>query len=227
LLRRFGWGGLALLLALLVAAAMLLFQSFRNNKVPVLTGAALNGTAGSQSLAETPSSALPGAGDPGATADSSQALPADDSAPTQEDAVALAATSTPKYPNGQRFIAYYDQDGFHLKQITGLRNSISSIVFERLDEMGKEAGRFSGRRWAEMYAWIGPGYCMEIELAGRPPQTLAQCQGYSNSTRRLSPGEEAVFWTDQPGSTQFRVLWNNEEVAICEIAAGECEFYVP
>jgi hypothetical protein len=33
------------------------------------------------------------------------------------------------------------------------------------------------------------------------------------------------FWTGTSG--QFRVLWNGQEIALCEISAGECTAYIP
>jgi hypothetical protein len=38
---------------------------------------------------------------------------------------------------------------------------------------------------------------------------------------------ELFFWIQKEGSTQFRVLWLDEEVARCEISAGTCEMYIP
>jgi hypothetical protein len=35
------------------------------------------------------------------------------------------------------------------------------------------------------------------------------------------------FWSPQAGSTQFRVFWNDQEVARCTIAAAECEVFIP
>ena len=38
---------------------------------------------------------------------------------------------------------------------------------------------------------------------------------------------EFIFWTYTPDSKDFRVLWYNEPVATCPIAAGVCTFYLP
>jgi hypothetical protein len=36
-----------------------------------------------------------------------------------------------------------------------------------------------------------------------------------------------IFWRLRDGISQFRVLWDNQETARCEISAGVCEVYLP
>ncbi|MCC6986899.1 MAG: hypothetical protein IT309_10735, partial [Anaerolineales bacterium] len=38
---------------------------------------------------------------------------------------------------------------------------------------------------------------------------------------------DVLFWTPKEGSTHFRVNWLKDEVALCEIAAGVCEVFIP
>jgi hypothetical protein len=54
----------------------------------------------------------------------------------------------------------------------------------------------------------------------------AECQAY-NAEVWVERGRSLDFWTSQEGSAQFRVLWSDEEIARCEIAAGRCEVFLP
>ena len=44
---------------------------------------------------------------------------------------------------------------------------------------------------------------------------------------RFDNDEGLIFWRPEGESTHFQVLWLDEEVARCEIAAGFCDFRVP
>lgn len=111
----------------------------------------------------------------------------------------------------------YNNEGFWW--LNGASRSISSqpIRFERVG--GSQA--FSGSRWA--FWTMEPGRCMEIRFADvSNPQRPNGCRPNAFFTPTRSQGID--FWT---GTGQFRVLWNGTEIAVCDIAAGQCSASVP
>jgi serine/threonine protein kinase len=134
-------------------------------------------------------------------------------------------TTTPQFPNLKRMWLYYDSFGFYIYNASPDNRSISPITFERLDG----SNRFIGSLWAQFYATIHPGRCMRIEIQRNPGSYLNPplCKDYYLSTRSITRDSALIFWTEQPNSTQFRVLWQNQEVGLCDIEAGFCEVFVP
>jgi serine/threonine protein kinase len=156
------------------------------------------------------------------------AVPTIASLPTETFAPGSMPVPTVKYPNGQRFVLYYDDNSFYILQVTGDKTYVSSISFERLDKMDVPSNRFSGQRWAEFYATIKPGICMRIEILNSSPYLRPpQCTNQYYATRTPTRDDPGIFWTPVEGSVKFRVNWKNEEVALCEISAGVCEIYLP
>lgn len=139
------------------------------------------------------------------------------------------ATTTPLYPNYKRMWLYYDQSGFYIYNASDTNRSISPLAFERLDNAGNVLNRFEGLLWSDLYPTLHRDRCMRVEIQSSPYLYLNPpiCRDYYFSTRILPRNSNLIFWTQQPDSTQFRVLWMNEEVGRCEIAAGFCEVYIP
>jgi hypothetical protein len=145
----------------------------------------------------------------------------------------LSPAPTVKYPNGKRFVLYYNDNSLYLLNLSNSVVSIYSVAFERLDAVsGAPLDRFDGWRWAQFYPNSKPEGCMVIEILSspsylRPPECT---KGYL-STRTPTRDDSVVFWTAKEGSQQFRVLWiverQEEEVARCEIGAGTCEVFFP
>jgi len=112
-------------------------------------------------------------------------------------------------------------------QLSGVGDLIGGVAFERLDANGQSLNRFSGSRWAKYSPSSALNWCFRLEISGtgsylRPPK----CVGYM-ATLHPEPGDPAIFWTPQEGSTVFRVLWQDEELVRCDISAGTCEVYLP
>ena len=70
---------------------------------------------------------------------------------------------------------------------------------------------------------------MSIEIKENPNEYMNPplCQGIYLSNRSYYADNEVIFWTRIEGSTKFRVLWDGEEMGVCEIEAGFCEIFVP
>jgi serine/threonine protein kinase len=141
---------------------------------------------------------------------------------------------TVKYPNGKRFMLYYNDNSLYFLNLSDNNIPINWVAFERLSDVGIPLNRFNGSRWREYYPESKPGWCMALEILDSPPHLdPPECghDGYFLSWRSPTRDDPTVFWTTQEGSHQFRVLWreggNDEEVARCEIGAGVCEVFLP
>jgi hypothetical protein len=129
--------------------------------------------------------------------------------------VQTAPTTAPSDWLPVRFI--YNNDSFYWMNDASRSINTRPIVFERIGG----TGRFEGRWWA--YWTMEPGRCMEIVFTDvRFPQRPNGCR--PNAFFTPTRTQNTNFWT---GLGQFRVLWNNIEIAVCEIAAGECRAAVP
>ncbi len=154
--------------------------------------------------------------------------PAETAPPLVTEPPAAAAAPTVRYPSGRRFAIYFDDNSLYVFNASGSRSAISPLAFERLDTSGASSNRFEGWRWSQYYPRIESGSCTRVEIRGSPSYLRPpECGNRFNSSVTASRGDDFVFWTAQEGSRQFRVLWNDEEVARCEIAAGVCEVFLP
>ncbi len=148
--------------------------------------------------------------------------------PTQEPpSPAPPLMPTVLYPNGRRFVIYYDENSLYLLNLSSERVPLGSFALERLDTSGTPTNHFDGVRWAQFYAYVHPQGCARV-LIGQASSFLnpPECQSY-NAEVWVERGMSLDFWTPREGSSQFRVLWNNEEIGRCEIAAGNCEIFIP
>jgi len=70
---------------------------------------------------------------------------------------------------------------------------------------------------------------MRIEISHSTPYLRPpQCNGFYDSRISFNRNNnKSIFWTLEKDSRQFRVMWEQKEVARCEIAAGACEVFLP
>ncbi|MBN2002592.1 MAG: serine/threonine protein kinase [Anaerolineae bacterium] len=128
--------------------------------------------------------------------------------------------------DGRRFMLFYNKNGFYIFNDSGKDSQIAPIAFERLGSDGQPQNRFDGWRWSRYYSFIRNGKCVSAEVRGGTFDRPAECSSYSSQIT-VSSGDDSVFWLETVGSTDFQVLWNGEVVGRCEIAAGECEVFLP
>lgn len=136
-------------------------------------------------------------------------------------------TQVPPPPQGDYFVLYYNSTSLYFKNLSGKDRSIYPIAFERIAK-GQFTNRFEGWRWGNIYSNFRAGYCMVLEIINTvnyldPPE----CQDLHLVTRTPTSNESYIFWTPQEGSSQFRVLWNDEEITRCKIKDEFCEVYLP
>jgi predicted Ser/Thr protein kinase len=143
------------------------------------------------------------------------------------------AQPTVKYPDGKRFMLFYDDNSLYLLNLSESTIPINWIAFERLSDADLPMNRFNGAGWAEFYPDSTPGRCVALRILGSssyldPPECG---HNYFLSLRTPTRDDPILFWTSMEGSRQFRVLWReggqDEEVARCEIGAGTCEVFLP
>ncbi|NOH03070.1 MAG: protein kinase [Chloroflexi bacterium] len=153
---------------------------------------------------------------------------------TSEPSPTIAAVPTIKYPDGNHYSLFYNETSFFMLNRAYARRSISGFVFQRLDDDGIPMDDiFQGYRWeTPNLDYLPRNFCVNITIYGdQDPPYLnpSGCFGGIISTiqpRFDRPGE-ILFWTPKEGSSQFRVLWLDEEVARCDIAGVQCEVFIP
>ena len=103
-------------------------------------------------------------------------------------------------------------------------------MFERVNHDETFSYRFEGWTWETFYVKaINPNRCVSLEIDKSPLPYLSPIECRNRVLSNLSPALDAdkIFWTPDENSSEFRVLWLNQEVGRCEIAAGACDFRVP
>lgn len=171
------------------------------------------------------------------------ASPTSSPAPTETP---IPFTSTPEpsptanivptilYPEGSHYTIFYNATSFYMLNRSYETRSLSAFVFQRLDEQGVPAkDYFEGHRWETPdLDHLPRNFCVNITVYGdQDPPYLNPAECWAGIIKtvqaRFDRPFEVLFWTPKEGSTQFRVLWLDEEVARCDIAAGVCEVYIP
>jgi len=154
------------------------------------------------------------------------ATPAAGAEATAPPAETAAAAAPP--PAGDHFALYYDDTGLYFHNLSPNDRSVNPVAFERVLADGQTANHFDGERWGEIYSNLRAGYCAVVELIDyRDHLAPPECNNRKVVQRTPFSYEPHIFWTTQEGSSEFRVLWNDAEVARCEIAAHRCEVYLP
>jgi serine/threonine protein kinase len=145
----------------------------------------------------------------------------------------VVGVPTIKYPNGNNLTLFWNETSFHMLNRSRAARSLSGFTFQRLDENNLPTDTFPGYRWENRkFKYIPSKNCVSIKIyKDEDPPYLdpADCNlSYSSIIQPEREKEpQLFFWVAQEGSTQFRVLWLNEEIARCEISAGTCEIYIP
>ncbi|HNK63351.1 MAG TPA: serine/threonine-protein kinase [Anaerolineales bacterium] len=157
-------------------------------------------------------------------------LPTDTSTPPPT----IVAQPTVMFPEGNLYRLFYNETSFYMLNRSYGHRSISGFVFQRLDTDGLPMEDiFQGFRWeTSRFDYLPRNFCVNITLYGdQDPPYLdpGECRAGLMKTiqPRFDKPEGILFWTPKDGSTQFRVLWLDTEVARCEITAGACDFYIP
>ncbi|MBI5927964.1 MAG: hypothetical protein HY862_01535 [Chloroflexi bacterium] len=137
-------------------------------------------------------------------------------------------TLTATVATGQRIRLFYDNASLYLWNPTRNQIALTNLAFEAIDSTGLSVGyRFDGSRWAEFYEYAEPNGCASIEITTGPTWLRPrQCIDYN---AQVTPPSSApfIFWVARSGVTQFRVLWNEQEIGRCNISGGQCDVFLP
>jgi serine/threonine-protein kinase len=146
--------------------------------------------------------------------------------PTETPTLAISALPSPT-PTSY-FVLYYDYNSFYMLNKSGAPVEYLPFAFERLDQYGMAINRFDGKEWARYAQLLPDKWCSRLEILQAEPYLQPwQCFDLYGATRNPPRTSEWIFWTKKSGSSEFRVLWDNEEVGRCTIADGTCEFWLP
>ncbi|MCB9452936.1 MAG: PASTA domain-containing protein [Anaerolineaceae bacterium] len=114
----------------------------------------------------------------------------------------------------------YDDNDLTLVNQTGGELNLTGLFFQTVD--GASAS-LAGTRWASS---LREGQCVQVWSVGRNgPKGLDECSSIQNWLVTNNAGEH--FWTGEGGVTQFNVMQNGVQRAVCPVAnPGRCEFYL-
>jgi serine/threonine protein kinase len=180
----------------------------------------------------TPTLALTNTPAPSPTIEQASATSESTSTPVPSPAP-VSSAPTVKYPDGNHFTLFWNETSFHMLNRAREARSFSGFTFERLGQNDSPTDTFKGYLWENAkFKNLGGKYCVSIKIYKyeTPPYIdPIDCHGAFVSIVQPRKDEDRalLFWNPKEGSSQFRVLWLNEEIARCEISAGTCELYVP
>ncbi len=149
--------------------------------------------------------------------------------PSPTSASALVPTATVLYPAGYRVVMFYNQHAFYLWNPGERRLSVDQISFEAMDAATGSATQygFPGSLWAQYYSDLHTNFCDSIAIGGQPTSSPpGECVGF-NAVRTPVSTSPQLFWLPREGISQFRVLWDSQEIARCETRLEQCEAFLP
>lgn len=151
--------------------------------------------------------------------------------PTAELSVEVTAEAEPTvlYPDGRPLELTYDPTSFYLYNPSSERVPVRNLSFEALDDAGRPLiYGMAGDRWTQFYNFVDGLACDSIEPFGVGGVYLQPqfCRSYNSKVTPEKNGDE-LFWIERPGSVEFRVLWDGEEIARCPLGTNTCPVFVP
>ena len=156
------------------------------------------------------------------------------STPTLAPPPTVNTTPTVLYPDGNLYTLLYNETSFYMINRSFAHRSISGFTFQRLDPDGLPMEDiFQGHLWqSSRYDYLPRNFCVDITIYGdQDPPYLnpTECTGVLIKTiqPRFDRPTTLLFWTSKNNSSEFRVIWLDEEVARCSMAAGACDVYIP
>jgi tRNA A-37 threonylcarbamoyl transferase component Bud32 len=140
----------------------------------------------------------------------------------------VAEPSQPPSGGGDKFMLYYDDSSFYLKNLSPNTRRLANLSFEAITNNGRTTAAMDGTFWAEIYPLIKPDTCAVLELVGfkqhLKPET---CDRKVIVLRTPTQDVDFIFWTKDKGAKEFRVLWNGQEAGRCAIGRKVCEVRLP
>lgn len=117
-------------------------------------------------------------------------------------------------------LVIFDDNDLTLVNNTGVDISLEGIRFTSLD--GNTPATFLASEWGDT---LRANQCMQMwSVQRRTPKGVPECNLIQRNRSILD--RSMHFWTGSNGATQFSVSQNADQRAVCNIAAGRCEFYL-
>lgn len=114
----------------------------------------------------------------------------------------------------------WDENDITLVNNTGLPLDLTTIRFSSLD--GSTAASYPASQWADD---MRANRCAQLWSEFRStPKAIDECGLIQYNRSTTNPAEH--FWTGINGITQFEVVQNSEQRAVCVIAERRCDFYL-
>jgi hypothetical protein len=162
------------------------------------------------------------------TAEPATDTPEPSDTPEQTGSPSPESSATPPEGEPNIRLAYTVEGEFLLINISTRQVNLTGLTFEQLQADGTryyfEANAWNDLNIAERPYMMGGGGCYQLLTndATRLTPSRAVCPRFLGWLRTST--ERRYFWI--AGET-FDVIRNNEILATCEVAAGECIFYLP
>lgn len=125
--------------------------------------------------------------------------------------------TTLRAPNA---LLIYDDNDLTLVNQTGNALNLRNVRFEALDGAGAS---FAANRWGDS---LHAGQCVQMWTVGRNgPKALDECSTIQNWL--VTNDNHEHFWTGAGGTTQFAVIQNDIQRAVCKVGnPGRCEMFL-
>lgn len=139
----------------------------------------------------------------------------------------VPALPTLAYLDGSQIVIYYNANSLYVWNPNSRRVRAGRFKFEAIDPEGNTLGNtFDGTSWTQFYSFVDGGNCVAIEMTVGTLLKPEEC-GALNAIVNSTPSGDIVFWTAQGLTAGFRVLWDDAEIARCDIAEESCTFNIP
>ncbi len=151
-------------------------------------------------------------------------LPAVSTPPAAIPTVKPNATASP-HSAQQLFTLLWDNLALYGANQSDADIPVDNLTFERVLVSGGVGERYEGKRWGAYWRNVEVKKCVILRVTAAWQLPVNECPyGYNADVLALS---NERFWTLAPDSVAFRVLWNGQEIALCQIAARRCNVYLP
>lgn len=141
-------------------------------------------------------------------------------------ATPLLPAAMPAAPPNVRMI--YDGTSVTLVNVSSAPISLDAVSFESVAEGGTPVRTFSADSWSRFaispITALPAGSCLQVIRSGTTRTRPAACDSVQGW---IAPSKQQYFWIGGEDSSAFRIVQGDSIVYTCQIADGQCEFYLP
>jgi hypothetical protein len=141
-------------------------------------------------------------------------------------ATPLLPAAVPPAPPNVRMI--YDGTSVTLVNVSSAPISLDAVTFQSVSDGGTPVRAFSADSWSRFaispITALPPGGCLQVIRSGTTRTRPAACDSVQGW---VAPSNQQYFWIGGEDSSAFRIVQGDSIVYSCQIAHGQCEFYLP